>query len=56
MAQTRQYAEGIEFTAPIPDEPKTPDARGGRVRGEALQGVPRRVEEILQKRASARSA
>ncbi len=52
MAQTRQYAEGIEFTAPIPDEFEdilTPEAV------EFVAKLSRefhgRVEEILQRRA-----
>jgi malate synthase len=52
MAQTRQYAEGVEFTAPIPDE------FAEIVTPEAVEFVAKlsrefngRVEEILQERA-----
>jgi len=52
MAQTRQYAEGVEFTAPIPDE------FAEIVTPEAVEFVAKlsrefngRVEEILEERA-----
>jgi malate synthase len=52
MAQTRQYAEGIEFTAPIPDEFEdilTPEAVEFVAKlSREFRG---RVEEILQRRA-----
>jgi malate synthase len=52
MTQTRQYAEGIEITAPIPDE------FAGMMTPEAVEFVAKlsrefsgRVEEVLQRRA-----
>ncbi|MCA1727849.1 MAG: malate synthase A [Actinobacteria bacterium] len=52
MAQTRQYAEGVEFTSPIPDEfaeIMTPEAVEFVAKlGREFHG---RVEEVLQKRA-----
>src|SRR5918996_5071544 len=52
MAQTRQYAEGIEFTAPIPEEFEdilTPEAV--EFVAKLSREVHGQVEEILQRRA-----